>query len=436
MAARARDLAQGASEALAAQAEATWGWLSFWCGDPSGLVAAESPGRQLLTAPRARLVADLRLGVNGVLIPFACAAATAEHFEEAEAAFRSGIEEAEGDGAVTAAAALEIPYGMMLLRTRFADSFALADRLLAVADLVPLADPFARTLRSYALLELGEEETSAAEGEQAYATATGIGLWMSLLWLEHVEGLRSLRHGRFKNASDTYADVEARYRELGIREPCIIPYARHAVVAHAGAGRMRDAERVVAWLDERASVLPCRWPAAAAAAGRAELAVHRNDADAADKHYRDALDHLAGVGLPLEQAEIMIQHGAMLRRDGRPREARESFRLAGELAQSVGALWLAGRAGEEFAAAGGRRRTRRGAQDLTPQEQRIARLAATGASDKDMATHVGVSVRTVRTHLEHIYAKLDVHSRRDLMAMGERLEVLIGGKRAKRAGQS
>jgi DNA-binding CsgD family transcriptional regulator len=71
---------------------------------------------------------------------------------------------------------------------------------------------------------------------------------------------------------------------------------------------------------------------------------------------------------------------------------------------------------------------RRGEQELTAQEQCIARLAATGASDKDMATHLSVSVRTVRTHLEHIFAKLDIHSRRELMAMGERLEALIGRK--------
>jgi DNA-binding NarL/FixJ family response regulator len=122
----------------------------------------------------------------------------------------------------------------------------------------------------------------------------------------------------------------------------------------------------------------------------------------------------------------MIEHGSMLRRAGHPREARDLFRRAGELAGPAGGVWLARRAGEELAAAGGRRRTRRGAQELTPQEQRIARLAATGASDKDIATHLTVSVRTVRTHLEHVYAKLGVHSRRELMAMGERLEAVLG----------
>jgi ATP/maltotriose-dependent transcriptional regulator MalT len=206
------------------------------------------------------------------------------------------------------------------------------------------------------------------------------------------------------------------------------PLGRHAVVAHAGIGRIGDAERVVAWLEERASRLPCRWPAAAAAAGRASLALQQGQLAEADERYRAAVDQLDGVSLPLERAEILIERGSMLRRDGRPREARESFRTATELAESVGAAWLARRAVEELAAAGGRRRVRRAAHELTPQEQRIARLAATGASDRDIASHVAVSVRTVRTHLEHIYAKLGIHSRRELMAMGDRLEDLTGPK--------
>lgn len=428
MAARARKLAEGGSRRLQAQARATWGLLSFWSGDPAGLEATESEGRPLLGASSAQVAADLRSGVSGVLLPFACVAMFAERFEDAEAAFRLGIEEAEAAGAVSAATALAIPYGFMLLRIRLGDSLAVADRLLAVADLVPLAEPFARTMKSYALLELGEEEQSTTERERARAAAARFGIWLSVLWLDHVQGLRFLRHGRFDEASDVYADIEERYRSLGIGEPCIVPFVRHALVAHARSGRTDDAERLVLWLEECAGRLPCRWPAAAAAGGRALLALQRGDRLEADDAYRTAVAHLDGVSLPLEQAELLIEHGTLLRRDGRPRDARESLRRAGELAESVGGVWLARRAAEELAAAGGRRRSRRGAHELTPQEQAIARLAATGASDKDIAMHLVVSVRTVRTHLEHIYAKLGIHSRRELMAMGERLEAVIGPK--------
>ena len=428
--ARAREVAQGGSKDLQVQARAAWGLLAFWCGDPSGLEAAQSEGRHLLDATPSEVAADLRLNVSAlsVLLPFAGVEMFAGHFAEAEAVFRAGIDAADRVGAVTIATSLRIAHGLMLMRTRVGDTLAVADHLLAVADLVPVAEPFARTMRSYALLEMAEEEESATEWERAHATAAPFGMWYCLLWLDHVRGLSMLRRGRFREASDVYAELEERFRDLGIGEPCSIPFARHAVVAHVKAGRTRDGQRVVDWLDERASRLPCRWPAAAAAAGRALLGPAQDQRGEADKCYRAAIEQLDGASLPAEQAEVMIDHGTALRHDGRPRESRESFRRAGELAESVGATWLARRAGQELATAGGRRRARRGAQELTAQEQRIARLAATGASNKDIATYLGVTVRTVRTHLEHIYAKLGIASRRELMTMGERLEGRIERK--------
>jgi DNA-binding CsgD family transcriptional regulator len=316
----------------------------------------------------------------------------------------------------------------MVARTRSEPLLPIADHLLAIADLIPLAEPFARTLRSYELLELGKDEESETEHARARRVASAYGIWISLLWLDHIEGLRLLRRGQFRSASDIYLELEERYLELGIGEPCIVPFGRHAVGAHTQAGRLEDAERVVAWLDERASVLPCRWPAAAAAAGLASFARRRGDSGQADKEYCIAAEILDAVSLPLEHAEVLIERGRLLRRDGRPREARESFRRAWDLAESGGGRWLARRASEELAAAGGRKRARRGAAELTAQEERIARLAATGASDKDIAAHFGVSVRTVRSHLEHIYAKLGIHSRRELMGLGDRLESVMGGK--------
>lgn len=417
---RARELAHGQGRPSQSQAVAKWGHMAYFCGDLSGFTATESEGLQLLEAGPAEVAADIRAGGSGVLVPFVCVAAPAESFAAAERASCVGIDEAERAGAVTAAATLGVLYGLMLLRTRLADSLPVADRLLAVADLVPLAEPFARTVRSYAYLEQGEEERSAKEWDRAHAGAAASGTWLAMCWLEHVHGLGLMRHGRFGEASQVYAEVEKRYRALGVGEPCIVPFGRHAVVAHVHAGRIADAERVIAWLDECAVGLTCRWPEAAAEAGRALLALRRGDGAAAEKGYRTAIEHLDGVPLPLEQAELLIEQGSMLRRDGRPLEARESLRRAAEVAESVGAVWLARRAMDELAAAGGRRRLRRGAQELTPQEERIARLAATGASDRDIATHLVVSVRTVRTHLEHIYTKLGIHSRRELMAMGER----------------
>ena len=418
---RARALASSSDPRVRAQVEATWGMLAFWCGDAAGLAAARSAGEQVLHAGPSEVADDLRSGAAGVLNPFAGTTALAGHFGEAERAFRHGIDAAERVGAVGAGAALRISYGTMLLRTRVGDSLLVADELLSMSDLVPLAEPFARTIRSHALLEMGREAESTAEQQLAEAIAAPAGLWLCSLRLQHVHGLRLLRSGRPAEASAVYSALEEQERKLGIREPCTVPYARHAVVAHVRSGRLLEAKGVVAGLEEAAATLPCRWLPAAAAAGRALIALHDEQRHEADALYRRAIDILDGASLPPELAEVLLDRGTMLRQDGRTDEARDSFRRAADLAASVGAAWLTGSAADALAAAGGRRarRGQRQADEFTPQEQRVAQLAASGASNRDIASNLGVSVRTVRTHLEHVYAKLGIHSRRELMMRGQ-----------------
>jgi DNA-binding CsgD family transcriptional regulator len=83
---------------------------------------------------------------------------------------------------------------------------------------------------------------------------------------------------------------------------------------------------------------------------------------------------------------------------------------------------LARYAREGLSSTGGRRRRRTPDGQLTPQELRIARLVKSGTSRREIAERLSVSEATVRTHLEHIYTKLDIHSARELMTA--RLEQL------------
>ena len=99
-----------------------------------------------------------------------------------------------------------------------------------------------------------------------------------------------------------------------------------------------------------------------------------------------------------------------------------------EIAEAAGAGWLAGLVRAELRVAGGRRR-HLAPRELTAQEARVAALAAAGASTPQIARQLSVSVSTVETHLERIYAKLGVHSRHELIALtaargGHRVPVL------------
>jgi DNA-binding NarL/FixJ family response regulator len=57
---------------------------------------------------------------------------------------------------------------------------------------------------------------------------------------------------------------------------------------------------------------------------------------------------------------------------------------------------------------------------LTRRERQILQLAASGRSGKEIAGSIDVSANTVRTHLQNVYAKLDVHSRLDLVSFAAR----------------
>jgi len=122
------------------------------------------------------------------------------------------------------------------------------------------------------------------------------------------------------------------------------------------------------------------------------------------------------VPSPPLQARVLLRYGVYLRRRGERVAARRPFADALELAESVGAEIIGTRAAEELGAVGGRQRRRHDNPDaLTGAEARVASLAAEGMSDRQIAQRLNISVHTVETHLQHVYRKLGIKSRRDLM---------------------
>jgi DNA-binding NarL/FixJ family response regulator len=131
-----------------------------------------------------------------------------------------------------------------------------------------------------------------------------------------------------------------------------------------------------------------------------------------------ALDLHSAVDLPLERFQTLLEYARFLRRGGQLARSRPVLAQALEMAEATGARWLAGQAGEELRVAGGRRRRRH--EDpgrLTAQEERVAELAASGATNPEIARQLYLSVSTIETHLGRIYSKLGIRSRRVLMAM-------------------
>jgi DNA-binding CsgD family transcriptional regulator len=135
-----------------------------------------------------------------------------------------------------------------------------------------------------------------------------------------------------------------------------------------------------------------------------------------DRHYRESIERLARTRVRLELARSRLLYGEWLRREGRRADAREPLRVAREAFLAMGADGFAERTRHELLATGEKVRKRRDdtRDELTPQEQHIARLARDGLTNPEIGAELFLSPRTVEWHLKKVFAKLGINSRRAL----------------------
>ena len=119
----------------------------------------------------------------------------------------------------------------------------------------------------------------------------------------------------------------------------------------------------------------------------------------------------------LEHTRVLVDLGSMLRRVNRRAAARDPLRRALDLAERGGMLRLAHRARSELRACGARPRRSAvtGLESLTPAERQVADLAAASHSNREIAQRLYVTRRTVETHLTHVFAKLGISGRTELV---------------------
>ncbi|MFE9701254.1 LuxR C-terminal-related transcriptional regulator [Streptomyces sp. NPDC006270] len=141
--------------------------------------------------------------------------------------------------------------------------------------------------------------------------------------------------------------------------------------------------------------------------------------DEVDARYAEALAHHGRAGGDFERARTLLLYGQWLRRRRRTREARGPLRDALVAFQRCSARAWADRAAGELRAAGEPAGPRRDAEGgplaaLTPQQQRIARCVAEGATNREVALRLSLSPRTVDHHLRNVFAALGIRSRTEL----------------------
>jgi DNA-binding CsgD family transcriptional regulator len=193
-------------------------------------------------------------------------------------------------------------------------------------------------------------------------------------------------------------------------------FRSHALplVVEAGvrSGQLDAAHEALDALERRAA--GARTALAASVLARAKGLV--SEGPEAEAHYVQSLELISMTPRSTEAARTRLVYGEWLRREKRRTDAREQLREAHAMFAAMGARAYAERAHRELLATGGRARKRRDdtANDLTPQERTVAQLAASGATNQEIAGRLYLSASTVDYHLGKVYRKLEVRSRRDL----------------------
>jgi DNA-binding CsgD family transcriptional regulator len=149
---------------------------------------------------------------------------------------------------------------------------------------------------------------------------------------------------------------------------------------------------------------------------RARSSALLSNGEDADRLYREAIERLGRTRLRPELARAHLLYGEWLRRENRRVDARVQLRAAHEQLTSIGMEAFAERARRELLATGEkvRKRTAETRDELTDQERQIARLARDGLSNPEIGARLFLSPRTVEWHLRKVFAKLGIHSRREL----------------------
>jgi DNA-binding CsgD family transcriptional regulator len=180
--------------------------------------------------------------------------------------------------------------------------------------------------------------------------------------------------------------------------------------AYIATGRTGDARRISATLRDTGGRLGR--PALTGCADRIEAlaAAEAGDLDGAARWAGAAVAAHEASPLRAELARSLLVLGQVERRRKGRRQSRDAFRRAYGLATAMGHRPLIARVEQEMP----RVAAERSDNELTATEQRVADLIAAGATNREAATALFVSVRTVETHVASIYRKLGVRTRAEL----------------------
>jgi DNA-binding CsgD family transcriptional regulator len=218
--------------------------------------------------------------------------------------------------------------------------------------------------------------------------------------------------GRLQESLDDFLECGERCARLGLSVLSAVPWRAEAALVHAALGNTGEARRLAGEQLElaRAFGRPRTLGISLRACGLIEGGA------AGLELLGEAVKTLERSQSPLELARALSDYGGALRRAGRRVQARTELERALDLAHHLGARRIANQARAELVAAGAkpRRDAITGRDALTAGELRVARLAAQGLTNREIAQALFITTKTATGHLSRIYRKLEITRRGQL----------------------
>ena len=224
-------------------------------------------------------------------------------------------------------------------------------------------------------------------------------------------GMAALARRRYERACAYLWPLAGTLLDAGMREPGELRFLPDTVEALLAQRRLLEADDLVRRMEDMAGRTRRGTAIGLASRCRALVALAMEQAPDALAAAGKAVDLLAD-GPPFERARARLVLGELQRRERQRRTARETLSEAIREFDELGAAGWAARARAEAARIGGR--TAAGGE-LTPTESRVAELVTEGLANKEIAHTLRIAQKTVELHLSHIYAKLEIGSRTELV---------------------
>jgi DNA-binding CsgD family transcriptional regulator len=258
----------------------------------------------------------------------------------------------------------------------------------------------------------GRVDAARAEAVEGVAIATAAQNSWAVMLVSGALGFAELTAGNLEQAEASLSRAVDLSDRIGLAEPVFRVHANQ-IEAVIGLGDLDRAERLLGRLEGWGRATGRPWTLATAARCRGLLLAARGDTGGAVQALEQALGHHQQLAMPFEHGRTLLVMGQVQRRAKRKKIARQHLDAALGIFESLPAPPWAERARAELSRLGLRPPA---PLTLTATEERVAALAASGHTNRQVAAALFLSPRTVEDNLARVYRKLGISSRAELGA--------------------